>query len=116
MRFLLRLLINAAALWVAVQIVPGIQYAGTLLTLLAVALIFGLLNTIVKPVLLLLSLPLLIVTLGLFTLILNAILLWLTSSLSGAFGIGFHVNGFLAAFFGAIVVSIVSIVLSLAID
>jgi putative membrane protein len=112
MRFFLRLLVNAAALWTAVQVVPGIRYTGTLPMLLVVALIFGVLNAIVRPVLMLLSLPLLIVTLGLFTLVLNACLLWLTSSLSGALGLNFHVDGFVAAFLGAIVVSLVSIALS----
>jgi putative membrane protein len=116
MRFLFRLLANAAALWTAVQVVPGIQHHGTVLALLGVALIFGVINAIVKPVLLLLSLPLLLVTLGLFTLVLNAMLLWLTSSLSAALGLGFHVSGFAAAFLGAIVVSLVSIALSLIID
>jgi putative membrane protein len=106
MRFLLRLLINAAALWVAVQVVGGIQYRGSLVALLGVALIFGAINAILKPVL----------TLGLFTIVVNAILLLVTSSLSGAFGLDFHVTGFGAAFLGAIVVSIVSLVLSMVID
>jgi putative membrane protein len=116
MHFILRLLANAAALWTAVQVVPGIEYHGTVLALLGVALIFGVINAIVKPILLLFSLPLLVVTLGLFTLVLNALLLWLTSSLSAGFGLGFHVSGFVAAFLGAIVVSLVSIALSLVID
>jgi len=113
MRFLLRLLINAAALWVAVRIVPGLHYTGDLLPLLAVALIFGLLNAFIRPLLKLLSLPVIILTLGLFALLINAFMLWLTGRLSSAFGIPFQVDGCLAAIFGSIVVSIVSAVLSM---
>jgi putative membrane protein len=113
MKFLLRLLINAAALWVATLIVPGVSHTGSAISLLAVALVFGLLNALLHPLLTLLSCPLLILTLGLFTLVINAVILWLTSAVSESFGIGFHVNGFVAAFLGALVVSIVSILLSL---
>src|ERR1700682_3547728 len=113
MRFLLRLLINAAALWVATLVVPGISATGTPLTFLAVALLFGLLNALVRPVLTLLTCPLLILTLGLFTFVINAVILLLTSALSEKLGIGFSVSGFWAAFLGALVVSIVSILLSL---
>jgi putative membrane protein len=113
MHFILRLLVNAAALWVAVQIVPGITYTGSLASLLGVALVFGILNAVVRPLLVMLSLPLVIITLGLFTIILNALLLWLTSAVSGSLGLQFNVSGFWAAFFGAIVVSLVSILLSI---
>ncbi len=113
MRFLLRLLINAAALWVATRIVPGVTHPGSEASLFAVALVFGLLNALLRPLLAFLSCPLLILTLGLFTLVINAFILWLTSALSGSLGIGFHVDGFWAAFLGALVVSIVSILLSI---
>ena len=113
MRFLLRLLINASALWVATRIVPGVTHSGSEVSLFAVALVFGLLNALLRPLLALLSCPLLILTLGLFTLVINAFILWLTSALSGPLGIGFHVDGFWAAFLGALVVSIVSILLSI---
>jgi putative membrane protein len=112
MRFALRLLINAAALWVATKIVPGVTHTGGGLTLLAVALVFGILNALLRPVLALLSCPLLILTLGLFTFVINAIILMLTSALSSSLGIGFHVDGFWSAFLGALVVSLVSILLS----
>jgi putative membrane protein len=110
---LVRLLVNAAALWVAVRLVPGISFAGDEVRLLLVALVFGVVNAVVRPVLMLLTLPVLILTLGLFTFVLNALMLWLTSALSGALGLGFHVAGFWPAFFGALVVTIVSAVLSL---
>jgi putative membrane protein len=112
MRFLLRLLICATALWVAVQLVPGISYAGGVMPLLGVALVFGVLNAFVRPVLTLLSLPFLILTLGLFTFVLNAIMLMLTSSLSTRLGLGFHVAGFWPALAGSLVVSLVSTAIS----
>ena len=105
MRLLLRLLINAVALWVATQVVPGISFSGDWRLLLVVALVFGVLNVLVRPVLIVLTFPFLLLTLGLFTLVLNAFMLWLTSALSEALGLGFHVRGFWAAFLGALVVN-----------
>jgi putative membrane protein len=113
MHLLLRLLINAAALWAATRLVPGIAFMGDWRLLFVVALIFGILNALVRPVLFILTLPFLIVTLGLFTLVLNALMLWLTSAVSEAMGLGFQVAGFWAAFLGALVVSVVSFALSL---
>lgn len=113
MRFLIRWLINAAALWVAVQIVPGVSYQGDWTYLLFVALVFGLLNALLRPLLTVLTCPLLILTLGLFTFVINAIILLLTSAVAKSLGVGFHVAGFWAAFWGALVVSIVSVMLSL---
>ena len=112
MRFLIRLLVNAAALWVATRIVPGVHHEGGPLALLAVALVFGLLNALVRPLLKVLTCPLLILTLGLFTFVINALILWLTGALSDSLGIGFHVDGFWAAFWGALVVTVVSVLLS----
>ena len=113
MRFLLRLLINAAALWVAVQIVHGITYTSDdWVPFFAVALIFGVVNAFIRPVLKLLSLPLIVLTFGLFALVVNGLMLWLTSAMAGVLGLGFHVTGFWAAFFGALVVSIVSTLIS----
>jgi len=108
-----RLLINAAALWAATRITPGISFDGDWRTLLVVALIFGVLNVSVRPLLWFMTLPLLIVTLGLFTFVLNALMLWLTGVVSEWVGLGFHVDGFGAAFLGALVVSVVSFMLSL---
>jgi putative membrane protein len=110
---LIRLLINAAALWVATQLVSGISYTGSWPLLFVVALVFGVLNTLVKPILFFLTLPFFLVTLGLFTFVLNGAMLWLTSALSESLGLGFHVDGFWPAFKGALVVSIVSFALSL---
>ena len=103
MPFFLRLLINAAALWVATRLVSGVTFTGDWLPFLGVALVFGVVNTFIGQVVKILSIPFILVTLGFFLLVLNGLLLWLTSSLSGALGLGFHVSGFWAAFFGALV-------------
>jgi putative membrane protein len=113
MYFLLRLLVTAASLWVAVRLVPGITYSGSWLGLLGVALVFGFLNAIVRPILFLLTCPLLVITLGLFVFVLNAIMLLLTSSLAGSLGLAFHVDGFLSAFLGAIVIGVTSALLNI---
>ena len=113
MPFLVRLLVNAAALWVAVRFVPGVTYSGGWLAFLGVALVFGVINAFIRPVMKILTFPLIIVTLGIFALVVNGLMLWLTSSLSAALGLDFHVSGFWAAFWGALVVSIVSTLLSM---
>ena len=113
MRFLLRLVVNGVALWVATKIVSGVTYDGSALAFLAVALVFGLLNALVRPVLTLLSCPLMILTLGLFTFVINAVILWLTSLLSASLGLGFHVSSLWAAFVGALVTTVVSVLLSI---
>lgn len=113
MSILVRLLINAAALWVATQVVDGISFTGTVPALLGVALVFGVLNTILRPILKLLTFPFLILTLGLFTFVLNAVMLLITSAASEALGLDFHVEGFIPAFIGALVVTIVSFALSI---
>ena len=113
MTFLIRLAVTAVSLWVATQIVPGVSYEGGWLPFVVVALMFGLINATIRPLTKLLTCPLILLTLGLFALVVNGLMLWLTSSIAGALGIGFHVAGFWAAFFGALVVSIVSTLLSM---
>jgi putative membrane protein len=113
MPFVVRLLVNAAALWVATRIVPGVSFDGGVLPFLGVALVFGVINATLRPLTKILTFPLIIVTLGIFALVVNGLMLWLTSSLSASLGLGFHVRGFWSAFFGALVVSIVSALLSL---
>ena len=107
-RFLIRLIVNAFALWVAIQIVPGIVYDGTNTSLLMIALIFGVVNALVRPLIVLLTCPLVILTLGLFLLIINALMLALTEAISNSFNLGLYIEGFLPTFLGAIVISIVS--------
>jgi putative membrane protein len=113
---LIRLIINAIALYVATQVgIPGLSFKGDWTTIAVVAFIFGLVNALVRPLLTLLTCPLLILTLGLFTLIINALMLALTSWIANLpqLRLGFTVDGFAAAFLGALVVSIVSFVLTL---
>ena len=113
MPFLIRLLVNAVALWVASRFVPGVTYTGGWLPFLGVALVFGVINAFIRPVAKILAFPFIILTLGLFALVVNGLMLWLTSSFSAALGLGFHVRGFWAAFWGALVVTIVSTILSI---
>lgn len=101
--FLIRWLVTTLAVFVAAHIVPGVGYGGWG-PLVGASLLLGILNAIVRPVLLLLSLPFIIVTMGIFILILNALLFWLVSALVP----GFTIAGFWSAFFGAVVVSLVS--------
>ena len=114
MRFLIRFLTSAAALWVATRIVPGVTYDGTWLPFLGVSLILAVINATLRPLVKLLTCPLILLTLGLFALVVNGLMLWLTSSVSQSLGLGFHVTGFWAAFFGGLVVSIVSTLVSMA--
>ncbi len=110
---LLRWIINAIALAIAATFVSGIHVDGGWLVLALVALIFGLVNALIRPVVTLLTCPLIILTLGLFTLVINAVMLLLASWIAGLLGIGFSVEGFGPAFWGGLVISIVSFVLSL---
>ena len=103
MGFLIRLTANALAILAAAYIVPGIEVSGGL-ALVAAALVLALINAVVRPVLLFLTLPFTLVTLGLFIFLLNAFCLWLTAWLVK----GFDVHGFWAAVFGALIVSVVS--------
>ncbi|BFV58126.1 phage holin family protein [Kitasatospora sp. CMC57] len=115
----LRTLINAAAIWVAAWIVDGITLSGDdwqskTVTVIAVALIFGVVNFLIKPLVKLFSLPLFILTLGLITFVINALMLWLTSWASDKLDLDFHVEGFWAALLGALIISLVSWGLNLA--
>lgn len=109
---LLRLVLSAVALWVATKFVHGIRYvAPDYLPLLGVALVFGAVNSIVKPIVSLLALPFTLLTLGLFLLVVNGAMLLLTASLSTRLGLGFEVDGLGPAMLGSIVVSIATWVL-----
>ena len=120
---LIRLVATAAALFVAIALVPGVDLVGTegrtisdpraLLNLLVVAAIFGVVNAVVKPILKLTTCLINMVTLGLFTFVINALLLWLTAYIAGRLNLGFVVTGPVPALIGAIIVSAVSLVLSI---
>ncbi|HEY5940463.1 MAG TPA: phage holin family protein [Gemmatimonadales bacterium] len=110
---LLHWVLNAAALWVAAAIVPGLDFNGGVGRLLLVAAVFGIVNTTLRPLLTILTCPLILVTLGLFTLVINALMLLVTGWLSETWNLGFTVMGFWAAFWGGLVVGVVSMALSL---
>jgi putative membrane protein len=120
MFFILRLIINAVALLITAWIIPGIHLGAAgrhptthdWVTLLIVALIFGVVNAVIRPILVVLSFPLEIITLGLFIFVINAFMLLLTSWIAQAMGLGFRVDKFLAALLGALIISVVSFVLS----
>lgn len=112
-RFILRWVINAIALYVAVLIVPGIEFRGDWVGVLWLALISGLLNALVRPVLKFLTCPLIILTLGFFTIFINTALLLLTTRIGQALNIGITVDGFWSALLGSLVISIVSVIMSL---
>lgn len=113
--------VNAVALWVAALVIPGIhlgedadQLSNRLLTIVLVALLFGVINAFVKPIAMLLSLPFIVLTLGLFTLVVNALMLELTSGLSHALGLDFDVEHFFwDSVLGALVITLVSVILNL---
>ena len=120
MATLVRIAVVAVALWIATLVVPGIAVTATapalrIGTLVGVAVVFGVVNAVVKPVVKLLGCAFYILTLGLFALVVNALLFLLVGYLADAVGLPFTVDGFAAAFFGAIVVGVVSFVLHVAI-
>jgi len=112
-KFIIRWAINAVALYVAIWIVPGIVLNGAWTDIIWLALIFGLLNALVRPVLKFLTCPLIILTLGLFTIIINTGMLLLTSRIGQTFGIGLTVDSFWSALLGSLVISLVSVAISL---
>ncbi|TDU05299.1 putative membrane protein [Streptomyces sp. 846.5] len=113
LRFVVKTLINAAAIWVATAVVTGItltsgDWQHKTLTVVLVALLFGVVNFVIKPIVKLFSLPLFILTLGLITFVINALMLWLTSWASGKLSLDFHVDGFVPALLGSLIISIVA--------
>ncbi|HET8602029.1 MAG TPA: phage holin family protein [Segeticoccus sp.] len=123
MSIVIKVLVNAVALWVAALVVPGItlglpghteSWTTQVGTVVVVAVIFGLVNAIIKPVVKFFAFPFIILTLGLLTLVINAFMLQITSWVAGAFNLAFHVNHFLwDAVFGGIIIAIVSMILHL---
>jgi putative membrane protein len=112
-KLIIRWLINAVALWVAITFVPGIHAQGEWGALLVLAVIFGLVNALLRPLLNVLTCPLIILTLGLGTLLINTLLFWLSGWVGAQFGVGFTVEGFWPAFFGSLIVTLVSLILTL---
>ena|SRR5215207_2906027 len=114
-KFVLRWVINAVALYLAVLILPGIDLRSDLVSILWLALIFGLVNALFRPLIQILTCPLILLTLGLFTLVINTFLFWLTSVIGQSFGFGLTISDpvWWNAFLGGLVVSIVSVVMTL---
>jgi putative membrane protein len=120
MTILLRILVSAAALGVAAWVVPGIVVAGhgdaaKAETLLVVAIIFGIINAVLKPIIKTIGCAFYVLTLGLVALVVNGLLLWLASYVAGQLKLPFHVSGFVAAVEGALLVAVVTWVLYLVI-
>ena len=118
MRFVLRVLITAVAMLVATWILPGIEVTASTTprkvgTLIVVALIFGLINAVLKPIIKVIGCIFYILTLGLIALVVNALLLWLTSWVAGKLNLPFHITGFWPAFWGAIIIGVISWLLSI---
>ena len=121
MRFLIWVVVNALALAAAAGLLAGITLTGAtegdrIVTLVLVALVFGVVNAVVRPVVKLLSLPFIILTLGLLIFVINALMLLLTSWLSQQLGLGFHVDGFVTAVLGAVIVAVATWVLEHLLD
>ncbi|GAB4459785.1 MAG: phage holin family protein [Anaerolineales bacterium] len=114
-RFILRLLINAVALYLAILIVPGLDLQSNLVSLIWLALIFGFVNALFRPLLKFLTCPLILLTLGLFTLVINTFLFWLTSVIGQWFGIALIISDpvWWNAFLGGLIVSIVSVIMTM---
>jgi len=104
MRFLIRLSINMVTIMIIAYLFPSLVRVDSWVSALGAVFLLGIVNAIIRPIFILLTLPLTLVTLGLFLLVINALMLWLVAGLVG----GFHVNGFWGAFFGSILISLIS--------
>jgi putative membrane protein len=109
----IQIAVNAIALWVATELVPGLSFHGVWWKLVLVAIAFGLVNSYIRPILRIITLPISMLTLGIFLLVINALMLLLVGAISDQLSLGFVVRDFGAAFLGAIVVAIVGFVLAL---
>ena len=121
MKILVKLVITAVAVWVATLLISGIQLhahttAGKIITLIVVALIFGLINAVLKPMAKTLGCLAYAVTFGLISIVVNGLLFWLTSWVAGKLSVPFHITGFVPAVLGALIVGVVGWVLSLVLD
>jgi putative membrane protein len=112
LRFLASWIINAIALVVAAWIIPGINFADWV-AVAVMAVIIGLVNALIRPLVLFVTCCVNVITLGLFTLVVNALMLWFAGWIAQQFNVGFFIDGFIPAFLGAVVISLVSFVLNL---
>jgi putative membrane protein len=113
MKLIIRIIINAIAIWITSMVLAGFNFSGSILNLLIIGVIFGLINAIIRPIVLLLTLPITLITLGLFTLVINTIMLMLTVWISGSLDLaGGPFESIFTAFIAAIIISIISVILS----
>lgn len=108
MPFLVKVAVTTLGVWVAVQLVPGLDFQGSIAGLIVVGLILGVVNAFARPIVTILSLPLVLLTLGLFLLVINAMMLGLTIWISDALELGLSSTGFWSTFFGALIITVVS--------
>jgi putative membrane protein len=111
-KLILRIMINALSIAAAVKFIDGITFTGEWWKMIIIGGVFGIVNAFIKPVVTFFTFPLIIITLGFFTLIVNTLMLFITTELSEPFSLGLRMTGFGAAFKGALIVSIVSMLLS----
>ena len=121
MKILLKLIVTAVALWIATLVIPGIHLhthstAGKIGTLVVVALIFGIVNAVLKPILKTIGCLAYVITLGLISIVVNGLLFWLVSYIAGKLSVPFHIDGFVPAVLGALLVGVVGWVLSMIVD
>lgn len=113
MKLILRIIINAVAIWLTTLLFSGLNFSGDIIALIVVAIIFGLVNAFIRPIVRLFSLPITVVTLGLFTLVINALMLWLTVWLAPALSLSGNIlQNAITVFIGALFISIISTVLN----
>ena len=115
-RILVRLAITAAAIYAATRFVDGIHFTGGVAAMFGVALVFTVANALLKPIITMLTCPLIILTLGLFTLVINGIMLLVTAALSESLGLHFAVDNLVAAFWGGLVIGVCSMILTVFFD
>lgn len=113
MNLILRWIASALAVGLAVYLLPGLEYDGRIQTLFVVALILGLVNAVVRPIIKMLACGIIVLTLGLALFVINAVMLYLTSYIAAHFGYGFHIRDFVSALIGSLVISVVTWVLSM---
>lgn len=112
MYLFLRIMINALSIAVAVKVLDGIAFSGEWWKMIVIGAVFGIVNSLIKPIVTIFAFPLIILTLGLFTLVVNTLMLMITAKLSGPLNLGLQIYGFWPAFWGALIISIVSMLLS----
>ena len=109
---ILRIMINALSIAIAVKLIHGITFTGEWWKMICIGAVFGIVNALIKPLVTFFSIPLIVLTLGFFTLVVNALMLLLTVKLSVPLNLGLQIQGFWAALWGALIISVVSMILS----